>query len=93
MTSQLTDIALQMLGTIERTKLFIPEITDTIRKALEEEAALALRVQKLESMWENERAAVLDLYQQIDALQRRLDWQYTKIGRLEDAAINSKPTP
>jgi len=40
MTSQLTEIALQMLGTIERMELIIPEITDTIRKALEEKAAL-----------------------------------------------------
>jgi hypothetical protein len=40
MTSQLTEIALQMLGTIERMELIIPEITDTIRKALEERAAL-----------------------------------------------------
>jgi hypothetical protein len=38
MTSQLTEIALQMLGTIERMELIIPEITDTIRKALEEKA-------------------------------------------------------
>ena len=51
-------------------------------------AALALRVQRLEAMRETERAAVLDLYQQIDKLQRRLDWQYTKIGRLEDAITN-----
>jgi hypothetical protein len=48
---------------------------------------LALRVQKLEAMRETERAAVLDLYQQIDKLKARLDWQYTKIGRLEDASI------
>ena len=48
-------------------------------------AALALRVQRLEAMRETERAAVLDLYQQIDKLKVRLDWQYTKIGRLEDA--------
>lgn len=40
MTSQLTEIALQMLGTIERMELIIPEITGTIRKALEEKAAL-----------------------------------------------------
>ena len=88
MTSQLTEIALQMLGTIERMELIIPEITDTIRKALEEEAALALRVQKLEAMRETEKAAVLDLYQQIDKLKARLDWQYTKIGRLEDVIAN-----
>jgi uncharacterized protein (UPF0335 family) len=100
MSSQLTEIALQMLGTIERMELIIPEITDTIRKALEEVAPtckeslpvqlddLALRVQKLEVMRETERAAVLDLYQQIDRLKRRQDWQYTKIGRLEDAITN-----
>ena len=54
-------------------------------------AALALRVQKLEAMRETERAAVLDLYQQIDKLQQRIDWQYTKIGRLEDASIKADP--
>ena len=32
----LTQIALQMLGTIESMGLVIPEITDTIRKALEQ---------------------------------------------------------
>jgi hypothetical protein len=32
----LTQIALQMLFTIERMELIIPEITDTIRKALEQ---------------------------------------------------------
>jgi hypothetical protein len=38
----LIDIALQMLSTIERMELIIPEITDTIRKALEQaRAALA----------------------------------------------------
>lgn len=35
MTSQLTEIALQILGTIERMELIIPETTDTIRAALE----------------------------------------------------------
>ncbi len=34
--SDLTQIALQMLGTIESMELIIPEITDTIRKALEQ---------------------------------------------------------
>jgi hypothetical protein len=46
---------------------------------------LALRVQRLEAMRETEKAAVLDLYRQIDELRQRLDWQFTKIGRLEDA--------
>lgn len=32
----IAEIALQMLGTIERMELIIPEITDTIRKALEQ---------------------------------------------------------
>lgn len=32
----ITEIALQMLGTIERMDLIIPEITGTIRKALEQ---------------------------------------------------------
>jgi formylglycine-generating enzyme required for sulfatase activity len=31
---QLTELALMMVGTIEKSRLFIPEITDTIRKAL-----------------------------------------------------------
>ena len=31
---QLTELALSMLGTIEKSEIFIPEITDTIRKAL-----------------------------------------------------------
>ena len=35
-TEGLTEIALQMLGTIESMGLIIPEITDTIRKALEQ---------------------------------------------------------
>ena len=33
----LNSIALQMVGTIERDGHYIPEITDTIRRALEEE--------------------------------------------------------
>jgi hypothetical protein len=36
----LHSIALQMLGTIERDAHYIPEITDTIRKALEQLRAL-----------------------------------------------------
>ena len=32
----LNSIALQMLGTIERDARYVPEITDTIRKALEQ---------------------------------------------------------
>jgi hypothetical protein len=32
----LNSIALQMLGTIEQSEHFIPEITDTIRRALEQ---------------------------------------------------------
>jgi hypothetical protein len=32
----LTSIALQMLGTIERDAHYLPEITDTIRRALED---------------------------------------------------------
>jgi hypothetical protein len=31
----LNEVALQMLGTIERDAHYIPEITDTIRRALE----------------------------------------------------------
>jgi hypothetical protein len=53
--------------------------------------ALTLRVQRLEAMRETEKAAVLDLYQQIDKLKERLDWQYTKIGRLEAALANADP--
>ena len=36
----LNSIALQMLGTIERDAHYLPEITDTIRKALEQLRAL-----------------------------------------------------
>ena len=35
-TQMLTSIALQMLGTIERDAHYLPEITDTIRRALED---------------------------------------------------------
>jgi hypothetical protein len=63
----------------------------TEESAATQPAALALRVQKLEAVRETEKAAVLDLYQQIDRLKRRQDWQYTKIGRLEDAAIKADP--
>jgi hypothetical protein len=36
-STELTQIALKMLGTIENMELIIPEITDTIRKALEQQ--------------------------------------------------------
>ena len=38
--SSLNSIALRMLGTIERDARYLPEITDTIRKALEQLRAL-----------------------------------------------------
>ena len=47
---------------------------------------LALRVQRLEAMRETEKAALLDAFKQIDKLQGRLDFQYTKLCRLEEAA-------
>jgi hypothetical protein len=34
--SSLNEVALQMLGTIERDAHYLPEITDTIRRALEQ---------------------------------------------------------
>jgi hypothetical protein len=34
----LNSIALQMLSTIEQSEHFIPEITDTIRRALEDQS-------------------------------------------------------
>lgn len=37
-TPSLNEIALQMLGTIERDARYLPEITATIRRALEEAA-------------------------------------------------------
>ena len=49
------------------------------------DANLALRVQRLEAMRETEKAALLDAFKQIDKLQGRLDFQYTKIHRLEEA--------
>ena len=49
------------------------------------DANLALRVQRLEAMRETEKAALLDAFKQIDKLQGRLDFQYTKIHRLEGA--------
>ena len=72
------------------------ELKDMASKALPgriviETEDLHQRVLRLEAMRETERAAVLDLYQQIDRLKRRQDWQYTKIGRLEDAAIKADP--
>jgi hypothetical protein len=47
---------------------------------------LALRVQRLEAMRETEQAALLDAFKQIDKLQGRLDFHYTKLHRLEEAA-------
>lgn len=47
-------------------------------------ADLELRVQRLEAMRETEKAALLDAFRQIDELKQRIDWQYTKICRLED---------
>jgi hypothetical protein len=56
----LTQIALQMLFTIERMELIIPEITDTIRKALEQgrpthqPEPVALTDEKLYELWNSE---------------------------------------
>jgi len=47
--------------------------------------SLALRVHRLEAMRETEKAALLDAFRQIDRLKERIDWQYTKIHRLENA--------
>lgn len=44
---------------------------------------LALRVQRLEQQRETEKAALLDAFKQIDRLQKRIDFQYTKIHKLE----------
>ena len=49
------------------------------------EPDLALRVQRLEAMRETEKAALLDAFKQIDKLQHRLDFQYTKLCRIEEA--------
>ena len=46
---------------------------------------IALRLQRLEAMRETEKAALLDAFRQIDELKQRIDWQYIKIHRLEDA--------
>jgi hypothetical protein len=50
----LTQIALQMLFTIERMGLIIPEITDTIRKALEQAHPAIHPVPVAERPWERE---------------------------------------
>jgi hypothetical protein len=50
----LTQIALQMLFTIERMELIIPEITDTIRKALEQARPTVEPVPVAERPWERE---------------------------------------
>ena len=50
----LTQIALQMLFTIERMELIIPEITDTIRKALEQAHPAIQPVPVSERPWERE---------------------------------------
>lgn len=47
-------------------------------------ADLALRVQRLESMYETTREALLDAYRQIDGLKQRIDRHYTKIHKLEE---------
>lgn len=47
--------------------------------------SLALRVQRLEAMRETEKAALLDAFRQIDDLKHRIDFQYFKLCRLEDA--------
>jgi hypothetical protein len=48
-------------------------------------ADLELRVQQLEAMRETEKAALLDVFRQIEELKRRLDFHYRKINRLEEA--------
>lgn len=47
-------------------------------------ADLELRVQRLEAMRETEKTALLDAFRQIELLQQRLDFHYTKINRLEE---------
>ena len=49
------------------------------------DASLALRVQRLEAMRETEKAALLDAFRQINDLKHRIDFQYFKLCRLEDA--------
>ena len=53
---------------------------------------LALRVQRLEAMRETERVAITESFRQIDELKQRIDWQYTKIGRLEDVITAQQKT-
>ena len=47
--------------------------------------SLALRVQRLEALRETEKAALLDAFRQIDELKQRIDFQYFKLHRIEDA--------
>lgn len=49
------------------------------------DANLALRVQRLESLYETSRAAILDAFRQIDELKHRIDRHYTRIHQLEEA--------
>jgi hypothetical protein len=53
--------------------------------------SLALRVQRLEAMRETEKAALLDAFRQIDDLKHRVDFQYFKLCRLEDAIDARQP--
>ena len=48
------------------------------------DADLELRMQRLESMRETEKAALLDAFRQIDRLKKRMDFHYTKLCRLEE---------
>jgi hypothetical protein len=50
-------------------------------------ADLALRVQRLEAMRETEKAALLDAFLQIDELKQRLDFQYSKLCKIEESII------
>lgn len=47
-------------------------------------ADLALRIQRLESMYETAREALLDAYRQIDDLKQRIDRHYIRIHNLEE---------
>ena len=65
-----------------------PAVSDD-REPASVEDNLALRVQRLEAMRETEKAALLDAFKQIDKLQGRLDFQYTKLCRLEDSLADN----
>lgn len=77
----------EILSDPELRKELVEGATDFICKVegvRSDEDSLALRVQRLESMYETAREALLDAYRQIDDLKQRIDRHYIKIHILEE---------